>query len=380
MSPEHQLIKDFHKTHLEYHRKFPERFGPRNPNASGEPDPSNGDPNAKVLPSYFANVCLRFIPVFDIVVHRFLELPALSKSLETLMDHIGVFYKFHQKPVTYLYNTLHYYESRTRDKASLKKKLICSVVGALKDVRPPEWCLTAPFLDYLASKEEWTPGAQYYIRLVSRLTHALQGRRPFPAMDWRFNEFPNEGAHATYATCVEVMGLPGKPHEVGAALLDVVLQSSYLIPRGELPDWINAIGIIISNLPEAYWEGLYGRLVSAISTPPLSQWSAGGTASSAPNPFKVFSFTEAREVFQRCSGTGGSSALSLLLAVGHSVFHHCGFTQIQTLPDLVREKFVPIVRTEEQLLFVIHLTGPFLQRLHSERYMRPLFDLAVQVN
>ena len=50
----------------------------------------------------------------------------------------------------------------------------------------------------------------------------------------------------------------------------------------------------------------------------------------------------------------------------------------QTLPDLVREKFSPLVRTEEQLLFVIHVTGPFLQRLHAERYMRPLFDLAVQ--
>ena len=44
----------------------------------------------------------------------------------------------------------------------------------------------------------------------------------------------------------------------------------------------------------------------------------------------------------------------------------------------MREKFSPLVRTEEQLLFVIHVTGPFLQRLHAERYMRPLFDLAVQ--
>ena len=39
-------------------------------------------------------------------------------------------------------------------------------------------------------------------------------RRAFPVMDWRFNEFPNEGAHATYITCVEIMGLPGMPHEV----------------------------------------------------------------------------------------------------------------------------------------------------------------------
>ena len=57
--------------------------------------------------------------------------------------------------------------------------------------------------------------------------------------------------------------------------------------------------------------------------------------------------------------------------------HKCDLA-FQTLPDLVREKFNALVRTEEQLLFVIHVTGPFLQRLHAERYMRPLFDLAVQ--
>ena len=34
------------------------------------------------------------------------------------------------------------------------------------------------------------------------------GAATFPFMDWRFNEFPNEGAHALYVTCVEIMGLP----------------------------------------------------------------------------------------------------------------------------------------------------------------------------
>ena len=61
------------------------------------------------------------------------------------------------------------------------------------------------------------------------------------------------------------------------------------------------------------------------------------------------------------------------------MYHHAGFLQIQQLPDLVRENFLPIVRTEEQLLFVYHLVGPFLQRLHSERYTRPLIELTVQL-
>lgn len=55
-----------------------------------------------------------------------------------------------------------------------------------------------------------------------------------------------------------------------------------------------------------------------------------------------------------------------------------GFAQIQTLPDLIRERLLPLVKTEEQLLYVFHLAGPFLQRLHTERLMRPLFDLTVQ--
>jgi hypothetical protein len=51
-------------------------------------------------------------------------------------------------------------------------------------------------------------GHDYYVKLVGRLVQSLQGKTPFPFMDWRFNEFPNEGAHALYVSCVEVMGLP----------------------------------------------------------------------------------------------------------------------------------------------------------------------------
>ena len=65
--------------------------------------------------------------------------------------------------------------------------------------------------------------------------------------------------------------------------------------------------------------------------------------------------------------------LSRLLAVAHAFWHHAGFNQIQQLPELVRDKFLPIVRTEEQLLFIYHLAGPFLQRLHTERYTRWVF-------
>ena len=57
----------------------------------------------------------------------------------------------------------------------------------------------------------------------------FQSKFPFPPMDWRFNEFPNEGAHALYCTCVEIMGLPiSDPSHVGAQLVDVVLEANHL--------------------------------------------------------------------------------------------------------------------------------------------------------
>ena len=68
----------------------------------------------------------------------------------------------------------------------------------------------------------WKPSDDYYFALIGRLAATLKGgggksaAGSFPHMDWRFNEFPNAGAHALYVTCVEVMGVPvTSPAQVG---------------------------------------------------------------------------------------------------------------------------------------------------------------------
>ena len=107
-----------------------------------------------------------------------MELPRVSNSLETLMDHIGVLYKFHDRPITYLYNTLHYFEHRIRERHTLKKTLVSSIIGSLKDVRPPGWCLTEDYQQLLErspkDEEEWKLELDYYVRLVGRLVRSLQ--------------------------------------------------------------------------------------------------------------------------------------------------------------------------------------------------------------
>jgi mediator of RNA polymerase II transcription subunit 23 len=79
---------------------------------------------------------------------------------------------FPDRPITYLYNTLHYYESRLRDKPNLKKKLVGSILGSLKDIKPSNWALSEQYNNYLASSNGdeaiWTPEMDYYVSLIAR--------------------------------------------------------------------------------------------------------------------------------------------------------------------------------------------------------------------
>jgi len=145
--------------------------------------------------------------------------------------------------MTYLYNTLHYYEARLRERAPLKKKIVASITDALKEVRPVGWALTQEVTDkYLGIEgpEEpvWRPGTDYFSKLVGRLVAALDpSSNVFPRMDWRFNEFPNEGSHCLYVTCVELMTIPDKPASIGEKLVDVVLLTHSHIPPDKLPEY-----------------------------------------------------------------------------------------------------------------------------------------------
>ncbi|EHB17388.1 Mediator of RNA polymerase II transcription subunit 23 [Heterocephalus glaber] len=168
-SPEHWLQNDWHTKHMNYHKKYPEKLYFEGLAEQVDPPVQIQSP---YLPIYFGNVCLRFLPVFDIVIHRFLELLPVSKSLETLLDHLGGLYKFHDRPVTYLYNTLHYYERYLRNRDHLKRKLVHAIIGSLKDNRPQGWCLSDTYLKNVMNPREdnpWVPDDSYYCKLIGRL-------------------------------------------------------------------------------------------------------------------------------------------------------------------------------------------------------------------
>uniref|UniRef100_A0A3B3ZYC9 Mediator of RNA polymerase II transcription subunit 23 n=1 Tax=Periophthalmus magnuspinnatus TaxID=409849 RepID=A0A3B3ZYC9_9GOBI len=351
-APEHWLQSDWHTKHMSYHKKYPEKLYFEGLAEQVNP-PMQLQP--QYLPIYFGNVCLRFLPVFDIVIHRFLELLPVSKSLETLLDHLGGLYKFHDRPVTYLYNTLHYYERHLRDRTNLKRKLVHAIMSSLKDNRTPGWCLSETYLKFGMNPREDNVFYSAFKIPNSFVPMAGKSPGPFPNCDWRFNEFPNPAAHALHVTCVELMALavPGK--DVGNALLNVVLKSQPSVPRENITAWMNAIGLVITALPEPYWIVLHDRIVSVISSPVLTsetEW--------AGYPFALLDFTACHQSYSEMN-------CSYVLALAHAVWHHSSIGQLSLIPKFLSETLKPIVKTEFQLLYVYHLVGPFLQRFQQER-------------
>ena len=73
--------------------------------------------------------------------------------------------------------------------------------------------------------------------------------------------------------------------------------------------------------------------------------------------------------------TNNTSRMVHILAITHAFWHHSGPAGITHLPELVFDKIEPLVKNEEQLLYVFHLVCPFAQRLFSDRIMHPLFNL-----
>ena len=87
------LAADRHEKHLAFHQAFPERFAPDD--VLAEQQGKNAQ-TYQSLPVYFSNVCLRFLPVFDLLIQRFLECPhLLGDSIGLILDQMGSLYKFH---------------------------------------------------------------------------------------------------------------------------------------------------------------------------------------------------------------------------------------------------------------------------------------------
>lgn len=88
----------------------------------------------------------------------------------------NTFFLFVDRPVTYLYNTLHYYERKLQDRPPLKKRLVNAILNSFCESRSPGWSLSEKYMEYMRSAEEnstWNPELDHYMGLIQRLVDSI---------------------------------------------------------------------------------------------------------------------------------------------------------------------------------------------------------------
>jgi len=159
------------------------------------------------------------------------------------------------------------------------------------------------------------------------------------------------------------------PVTVGERLVDVILENSCHIPGDKLPEWINVVGLLLSYLPPVFWDGLHNRILSLLQSDLMTNWNevTGGAI-----PMQIFDFANVDSLKM-------DTRAAYLLAVIHSTWQHAGFNQLCGILELLRDRIKPVVKTEEQLMFILHMVGPFLQRLYTDKIMKVLFNVTIQI-
>jgi mediator of RNA polymerase II transcription subunit 23 len=77
-----------------------------------------------MLPIYFGNVCLRMLPVLDLLLGRLLENEQLQ-TFERLVARYSSLYRYHDLPVSFVCDFLHFYfESEAINSGSWKLCLL----------------------------------------------------------------------------------------------------------------------------------------------------------------------------------------------------------------------------------------------------------------
>lgn len=77
------------------------------------------------------------------------------------------------------------------------------------------------------------------------------------------------------------------------------------------------------------------------------------------SPFDMFSYHTVQQAFLE-------PKYVMVLAIAHSIFHHFNIGQTAKMVNYIKEKLIPHIKTEYQLLYLHHLLGPFLQRLDAK--------------
>ena len=178
-----------------------------------------------------------------------------------------------------------------------------------------------------------TINSDYFYILIQKLVKRMVEINQTEEFKEYSNEFQNPSCHMLYTILTELICLDlFTPSELSfshsSSILDLFFASRFKAPQKypiemkELVYWINAAGLIISNLPEPYWHSIYERLAKIMKTHNLlnSNDSSGHHTSSKLFDHFDIQLAEEKNCFDE---------ITLIIALFHSIWCHSSANHFQ---------------------------------------------------
>ncbi len=215
----------------------------------------------------------------------------------------------------------------------LIKKFLKLFLGNNNIVEP---YFTEIFRNCVLSNQSMTSNISfdYYYLIIKKLVKRMLDIEQTEEFKEYTNEFQNPSCHMLYTILTELicLDLVTGPNEVfqshSLSIFELFFVSrftsvhKYPIDSKELVYWINAAGLIISNLPEAHWYCIYERLAIIMKTNDLlnsKNLSGHHTSSKLFDHFDLL-LAEQKNCFDE---------VTLVIALFHSIWCHASTNHFQ---------------------------------------------------
>uniref|UniRef100_A0A183V6D7 Mediator of RNA polymerase II transcription subunit 23 n=1 Tax=Toxocara canis TaxID=6265 RepID=A0A183V6D7_TOXCA len=310
------------------------------------------------MPIYYGNLAERILPIVDILLQRALETVVADQLFSTLLMSFKPCYKYHPQPAAYMYSVL-YCLDKTLSHTARARIFVLEICGQLEE-RDGKYALLTP--SFIQDNHQLSLPSQFCQVLVDRIlqaSHYPHQPPPFVCRDWRFAELPPAGQALTGA-CIELLASPHPPAVTARALIDLV----FIRPLHQPYATINTVALMLTALPSSFQHVFYEHIVSVLDSEALTQGDPSVCFESLES--ECFLLTE--------------NQLLTNLALGHAYLQHCNTCSLAALPEFVRDQLAPKLVTEAQLIFVLRLVVPILQRFYdAKERSKQIQDLAVDV-
>ena len=263
----------------------------------------------------------------------------------------------------------------------------------------------------------WKAPNSYYNFLIERLCKAMYDKfddltidEDYEYIDFLNHEYKCRITHLIYCTCVELMVNPEPPLVVAEKLVQQILNVSGVTStftssgvnfesnahtnanatKFNISQRCNVVAILLINLPRSYRKIFEHRIVEQI-TDKCKFYDPNFKIEDSENLLKLKTFQSLSGQLQKSGGQINQInpvnlppnldqkmllELTILnekynsavtLALSHAIFYQIGLFELSLLPEFLSTKVKPLITEEKQFLYITHLIGPSLHRIHEYR-------------